>query len=107
MEDIREGIAAIIKTSRKDKFINVPHLDDQIACNIMAFLHEQGVVRKVDRELPKNAYHPLGWFYDLYNTYGHMGTEEADKPETDAYNEAQMDMVVAGYVAVEPLVKEE
>lgn len=52
---------------------------------------------EVEVELPKNPYHPLGRFYDLSNRDGYMGTEEMDKPETDAYNEAQMDMLKAGY----------
>lgn len=70
---------------------------------IISYLKRERIARVVDRELPENRYHPLGQFYDLVNNDGFMGTEEMDKPETDAYNEAQMDMVLAGYVTVEEL----
>ena len=49
-EEIREGIAGMIKSFRKPRLADVPFLEDQVVCNIMAFLAENGVVIKVDRE---------------------------------------------------------
>ncbi len=56
-------------------------------------LHSQGVVIKVDRELPDK---PLAddW------------AEAIKAPRNAFYELAQKDMLKAGYVAVEPLVKE-
>lgn len=64
-------------------------------------LHDQGVVIKVDRELPKNPYFrsdedPRDRTPYSYDIKGQNG-----------YNKCQKDMLKAGYVAVEPLIKGE
>ncbi len=68
---------------------------------LISYLHRQGVVIKVDRELPKN---PIK-ITDLLG----LTTEEATirQLESDCFHEVIQDtMLKAGYVAVKPLVED-
>ena len=47
-DEIREGIANMITSALKLKDEDIPGFESQVACNIIAFLNEQGVVRKVN-----------------------------------------------------------
>jgi len=80
-EEVREGIEEILK----DHFFPYTSATEEI----IEYLHSQGVVIKVDRELPKRT-----WYKD-------WGGESGE----DSYKLALEDM--AGYVAVEPLIKEQ
>ena len=83
-EEIREGILRLIHLKNGNQTIIE---DDVELCNeIFQYLHSQGVVIKVERELPKDE------DYDYY--------------EDEAFDDGQRSMVEAGYVAVEPLIKE-
>ena len=83
-EEIREGV---YKQIRSDV---VGHSrTSYLAEGIINYLHSQGVVIKVDRELPDNeVWHKV-------------------EREFEAYCAGRNDMLKAGYVAVEPLIKEE
>jgi len=64
---------------------------------LFTYLHSQGVVIKVDRELPKYPY-PL-----VTQVTG--GMEVVDTWQK-IYDETQQGMLEVGYVAVEPIIKE-
>ena len=76
-EEIREGL---------ERFYKAGNLTPT---NVLFFLEKRGVVLKVDRELPINT---CGDDYDCYES---------------CHLIAQEDMLKAGYVATEPIVKEE
>jgi len=92
-EEIREGIINILEpyafsgtiTSSDGYYFFCDKADDVITA-ILSYLHSQGVVIKVERELPPNPYIGMDDFAFIYQA-------------------AQKDM--AGYVAVVPLIKEE
>jgi len=85
-EEIREGIAIILESAGASK---------KWTLNILEFLRSQGVVIKVDRELPdKNANNT--WYDDDLGEAGKIGWELGVE-----------DMLKAGYVAIEPLIKEQ
>ena len=88
-EAIQEGIAEIIRAN-SGSIVEYPN---QVAFAITQYLRSQGVVKKVDRELPECPCKPYGdrtWL----------------TPDQAIYVEAQQDMLKAGYVATEPLVEE-
>uniref|UniRef100_A0A6M3LRP6 Uncharacterized protein n=1 Tax=viral metagenome TaxID=1070528 RepID=A0A6M3LRP6_9ZZZZ len=82
-DKIRECIEMILQIAP------VP-LDDvgNVASTLLDYLRSQGVVIKVDRELPET---PRGDPYDDY---------------CNGYIQAQEDMLEAGYVATESLIEE-
>ena len=96
----REEIKKFISLYLKQRFIvdELPgdECDTEVEF-IFQYLHSQGVVRKVDRELPDNPYkrRPRIDGYDLdYNPNSDMAgffTQQA--------------MLEAGYAAVEPLIE--
>lgn len=57
--------------------------------DVIPYLHSQGVVIKVDKKLPTWALAIIG-----------------DELPNATYKVAQKDMLIAGYVATEPLIKE-
>ena len=77
--EIREGIAGLINLSTSEETKRT------ISNAIILYLHREGVVIKVDRELPQWKLEAMG-----------SATENA------IYKVAQKDM--ASYVAVEPLI---
>ena len=97
-EEIREGIQEII--ARK-LFVGevTQHMGttlslDNMAKEIVKYLHSQGVVVKAVGELPKNRQ-----VAGQYVAHPHF------EPTHGAIDEAQQDMLKAGYVAVEPLIQ--
>jgi len=92
-EEIREGIKANILVAIKwavSEGMTDPYLDLHVD-KVLKLLHSQGVVIKVDRELPD--------YEDLHDCYdGKLTSPEQFK------HDIQMDMLKAGYVAVEPLI---
>lgn len=84
-EKIREGIARRLPT---------PAPDWVLADILIEYLHSQGVVIKVESELPKQ---------DIYVSPAFGATVEQES-KMGGYDEAQQNMLKAGYVAVEPLI---
>lgn len=95
-KEIREGMEGVIKEWIISNYPIGRETFFDLVKRIQEFEDSQGVVVKVDRELPENKW-PLGY----YHTFAHLELAH------DAVLEAQQDMLKAGYVAVEPLVKEE
>lgn len=92
-EDIEEGIYKHIKntlTMCGQNPITVEALALDTTQDIWEELHSQGVVVKIDKELPDRVY-----ITDLDRDI-----------ELEISGHTQMDMIRAGYVAVEPLIKE-
>ena len=81
-EEIREGMENVIRG-----YEGAERWSGVITDGLLGYLHSQGVVIKVDRELPDMP------------CYSHTR-------EKTAYSRSQEDMLNAGYVAVEPLIKE-
>ena len=81
-EEIYKGVSEIVEWA-----VEVGK-DRRAIKDIFEYLHSQGVVIKVDRELP---------IWEL----GSISNEV----EYAIYKAAQQDMLKAGYVAVEPLVE--
>jgi len=84
-EEIREGLKGL------------PVVGTNVAVDqILYYLHSQGVVIKVDKELPQNPYSvATSWPTGIYVT------------KAEAYKEAQQDILKAGFgVATEPLIKD-
>ena len=86
-EEIRLEIADILGKNWGDNW----EVHNRVAKEITTYLHSQGVVLKVDRELPK-LYEPL------------TATKEQNDMVRLGYNSCKQDMLRAGYVATEPLV---
>lgn len=63
---------------------------DEFAGNILAFLHSQGVVLKIEKERPPLAYQ----------------NEDRKEEEMEIYDTAQAYMEFHGWVPVEPLIGE-
>lgn len=83
-EEIRDGIKEFIEWAIEGK-----KPSGQTANIIMSYLHEQGAVVKVNRELPRSPHHnPID--VQLFYNYG--------------YERCQKDM--ASYEAVEPIIEE-
>jgi len=117
-EEIREGIAKQLLQGTIDARYGCPQKDlegnpsvqtgwasepDKVrehylqkADQILIYLHSQGVVIKVDRELPEHWGNKIDWRNKKLN--------EAGKAYSKVYYVAQEDMLKAGYVAVEPLI---
>ncbi len=96
-EEIREGIKHILEDKDAHFVSNWVVID-----NIFNYLHSQGVVIGVDRELPDNP----------TEVTPYLGLTVAEAREKNLENNCfvkviQAHMLKAGYVAVEPLVKEE
>jgi len=85
-EEIREGIKRIVAVWEESDGNTTRGIDDRI----LEYLHSQGVVIKVERELKMPEYWAGEWYID---ENGNKQTLE------DAVGDA-------GYVAVEPLIKE-
>lgn len=104
-EEIREGIA------RRLLMIGTGNPDFKMAEIILEYLHSQGVVLKVERELPENParslenpYEPI--FSSRDKNFGKaVEWESKHCSEGVGYKNAQEDMLKAGYVAVESLIK--
>ena len=96
-EEIRKGIAKRLyaehySISKEDTF-ETTYKRYQVECLDMAdvalsYLHSQGGVMKVDKGLPENVVQEFSPEYD------------------NGYHRGEMDMLKAGYVATEPLIKE-
>ena len=88
MKEIREGVREYIHQAQG--FIEGCCPVDDITDKILSYLHSQGVVIKVDRELPQitPAEYPV-------------------VPEAIVAQRTQQDMLEAGYVAVEPIIEED
>ena len=96
-KEIREGMRNILIdfANRKKSLLDAEDLT-YLLSNLREYLHSQGVVIKVDRELPD-----CDVDCNVYAT-------ECDKCEYGhAYHRAQRELGEAGYVAVEPLIEEE
>ena len=92
-EEIREGMEAIIQKFEDDSpEAGYGYEKREMVAELRNFLHSKGVVIKVERELPVQP--------SL-----HSGCESFDH-HFDR-ERAQRHMIEAGYVAVEPLIKEE
>ena len=88
-EIIREELE--VKINRFDTF-GEEYSYGGFADEILSYLDSQGVVIKVDRELP---------------FYSYRRQDEEYLPRQLGYKDAQQDMLMAGYEAVEPLIKDE
>ncbi len=89
-EEIREHLVELLEQSIGDEPVN-------IADAIMWVLNEDDVVIKADRELPS---------YDSY--YPHTThIPKYDFARRSCWSKGQLQMLNAGYTAVEPLIKEE
>ena len=91
-EKIREGLERTIVDERL-----ILGYSGKLASKILSYLHSQGVVIEVERELPEYPY-PL-----VTQIAGEM---EIIDTWHKIYNEAQSDMLKAGYVAVVPIKEE-
>ena len=91
-EEIREGLNVIL---HGDRYTLREHVGQRIIVDdVFKYLKANGLVRKVDRELPDNK------------TMRAELEGEQHKGEINWYYKAQLDMHRAGYAAVEELVKE-
>ena len=89
-EEIQAGMAQYIKLVGNKPDVYTPEM---CAEDLMEYLHFEGVVIKVERELPdKNVNHT--WYKDEFGEAGKIG-----------YDLAVKDMCDADYVAVEPLIE--
>ncbi len=86
VEQIREGIAVIISDNEQVDGVDV----GRAVSGIMAYLHSQGVVMKVDRELPED------WIKGLR---GKLNLTDWD------YEDLMLYLLRSGYVATEPLIE--
>ena len=92
-EEIREGIASYIRLYNGTSTT----ASEFTSKAILEYLHSQGVVLKVDKELPINPYR--------FNV--HLDAGIYDGLYREKYFEAQQGMVNAGFTAVEPLIEAE
>ena len=100
-EEIKEGIMGLLKIlseyciTDEAKLISQfrENSRDGIATQILEFLHSQGVVLKIDRELPDENSGKHTWYEDDLGEAGRIG-----------YRLAINDVDEAGYVAVESLI---
>ena len=105
--EVREHLIELFKQTDFDK-----ETPEQIADAVLWVENEDGVVRKVDRELPK---HRLGkaklvdeasLIYEIEDEH-FCFTAAYRVNYIRGYCEAQQDMLRAGYVAVEPLIQDD
>ena len=89
-EKIREGIFDILFGT----CMHITDNPDDKTAEVLRYLHSQGVVIKVDRELPK----PI--------LYGHFTMVDDERMATprEISEFTQQEMLEAGYVATEPLI---
>ncbi len=87
-EEIREGILKYIRAVVE----NETECETQTDA-ILTKLHSQGVVIKVDRELPDVNQHNSEVVFPF------------NLEEICVYKQSQVDMLKAGYLAVEPLIE--
>ena len=99
-EEIREGIEKFV--SEAYWYEGEKNMVVDITSRLVNYLHSQGVVIKVDRELPLNK---------MTCNMKIIGEPEATKQVQDEirremaiWEEVQRDILQAGYVAVEPLI---
>ena len=97
-EKIREGIEKLtedrFRSPAEGAGLNWDRSFNRLlAEDILSYLHSQGIVIKVDRELPIVPQAAIAPMYD--------------KVFLEGINAGQYNMLKAGYVAVEPLVTEE
>ena len=97
-EEIGEGMATSLAEYFGDPTINY----DGLRAHIIQYLHSQGVVIKVEKELPKCEI--TEGQVESYRGTIEYGLSWCGR---SAYLAAQNEMLKAGYVAVEPLVKDE
>ena len=96
-EEIQEGIKGMLLFDMKlvSPMVSkeLEYNANELARAILAYLDSEGVVIKVERELPdKNVNHT--WYKDEFGEAGKIG-----------YDLAVKDMCDADYVAVEPLIE--
>lgn len=101
-EEIREGVDGVIKcwndTTVSSEWRPL-YGGASLSQDIMLYLHSQGVVIKVDRELPENTTREV--------VPGDIKKSMLLRRVGDGYyDKAQQDMLKAGYVAVKPLVEQ-
>jgi len=86
-EEISKGLAQLTELWIQNNYPIGSQTFSDLADQSLAYLHSQGVVIKVDRELPDNAiYYP--------------------PKQLESYNAGRQIMISGGYVAVEPLIEE-
>lgn len=90
-DKIREGIARAAEATWYRYDHNV--VWDEIAKSVVSYLHSQGVVIRADRELPTK-------WWDEFIEHDWVDITLADKS-------LMKGMLKAGFVAVEPLIKEQ
>ncbi len=89
-EDIREGIKGLtffVEDTEYWEIGNLFVLREKAITKLLNYLHSQGVVLKVDRELPMYVVHPL-----------------ATAQSEAAFLEGREQLIEAGYVATVPLI---
>jgi len=91
-EEIREGMEQIV--SDMVYGVGAHYTSGEIVAKLQEFEDSQGVVIKVERELPRNRW-PSGY----WATHAHF------EPTHDAVEEAQDDTLKAGFGAFLPLVE--
>lgn len=90
-EEIREGIAIQSYGTHVGEVDNRKHYE--LADKVIQFLHSQGVVLKVEGELPEMKDIILGATWE--------------EQRNVSYSQSQQDMLKAGYEATEPLIEED
>ena len=106
-EKIREGVASLTRDRFKQPAENAgldwdENFNHYLASDILSYLHSQGVVIKVDRELPE-----IGIISGQYvSEIDKSDRYWFERPQLAAYRKSQQDMLGAGYAAVEPLIEE-
>ena len=108
-EDIREGIADIFDTPFTDGENNtiktVHDFSLLLSGKVTSYLLSQGVVLKVERELPANPW-VVTEETKVQAKRGELGSVLCVGNHNRAW-EAQQDMLKAGYVATVPLIEKE
>ncbi len=119
-EKIREGMAEYLWENRvgettasdwADTWVELPEMNKEgyreDAGAFMIYLHSQGVVIKVDRELPLDEYHMASQFPKIFN--GRLDIVDYSEKKHEYLSNAKPimnGMCKAGYVAVEPLIED-
>jgi len=97
-EEIREGLTWLVEHSKPEEGETMGH-------TLINYLHSQGVVIKVDRELPVNKrtcnMRVIGEPEITKQVQGEI------RREMEIWDDTQQDMLNAGYVAVESLIEED
>ena len=115
-EEIREGLLGYLGCPLEAppyESWNCEHWDKQYGCNrcplkiptanyILSYLHSQGVVIKVDRELPENPFDE-----DINGDWESKEEETYYVGKSNGFETCKSLIIKAGYVAVEPLMEGE